>query len=124
MLLPGRVARPHPFQVDDPAGRGGGAQEVERGLDDRALILGVAQLARGVAQRVVDEGGARWSDGERDVARGRERRGGNACGFEVASDQTDRLVTDRSHRNEQRRIGALVQDRLRDRRRELVTDPP
>ena len=123
MLLPARVTRPDPLEIDHSAGLRGGLQKVERGLDDRALILDVAELAGGVTQPVIDERGAWWGDSERDVARRRERRGWNAFGFEAARDQTDRLVADRSHRHEQRRVGALVRDRSSDRGRELVAHP-
>src|SRR5262245_6127782 len=69
MPLPGRVARPPSPEVDHSAGLGGRAEQIERCLDDRVLILDVAELTGGVAQLVVDERGARWSHREGDVAR-------------------------------------------------------
>ena len=71
-------------------------------------------------QRVVDESGARRRDSRGNRPSGCQRRGRDSGFFEVACDQTDRLVADRSDRDQQRDVDFLIEQLARDRRGQLI----
>lgn len=67
---------------------------------DASLLLLVVRGTNRVAQGQVREREPRNPDLVDDVACRTEDQCGNACGFEMACGQTDRLVTDRSKRDQ------------------------
>lgn len=107
-VAPTVVGRPDIGGLHSRAGGGGRFQQAERKLDGGVLHLSVIGLAYWIPQWKVGEdesGDATFFD---DVARRADNNGWDPFGFKVASDQTDRLVTDGSKWHEQRHIDVVI----------------
>ena len=77
--------------------------------EQTALACGIEGQPGGVAERQIDEHRS-WRVGRGGDGAGRgEPDGGEPCSFEVACDQTDRLVADGSNRHQQDDVGFLGQ---------------
>ncbi len=66
-LPPAIVRRPKATQISHGTRLLSATEEVESAADDRQLIFWVIRLAGGVAEGIVDEGGARGSDRPGDI---------------------------------------------------------
>lgn len=73
---------------------------MQRLSENTPLLFCVARWADGIAEREIGEGESRNPDLIDDVSGGAEDEGRQSAFFEMASGQTDRLVTDRSKGNE------------------------
>ena len=101
-------------KIDDLAGHGGGLEKIQRSPDASELIRAIEGFSGRVAERVVEERGSWGLDRLGDRPGRGERGGGDSRFFDVSCDQTDRLVADRSHRDQQNGVDLLLEKLLRD----------
>ena len=111
-LAPVRCTRPLDRQDDTRASADGGFCERKGLAKDASLLLMVVRWTNRVAQGQVGERESGDSDLVDDVACGAEDQRRDSCGLEVSCGQTDRLVTDRSKRNQHREIDLIFAKRV------------
>ncbi len=102
-----KVIFPPVRQVDDGAALFDSDSSREAVAEQGALAGRIVGCPRGVAERSIDKNRSRWIDPSGDGAGRGEADRGESGGFDVACDQTDRLVTYRSNRDEQDEVGLL-----------------
>ncbi len=73
-------------------------------------------------QRIVQKQRPGWVDRLGDVSRARKCDGGDSCCFELAGDQTNCLMTNRSNRDEQDRFDLVALTALYKDGSEFISD--
>ena len=101
---------------------GGLLDESERGLDDLSLCRTIVGWPARVAERVVQECRPRRVRRRRDRPGRRQAGGDETLGFEMAGDQTNCLVADRSNRHQEDDVGRQLPQFLGERGDEFFVD--
>lgn len=77
-----------------------------------------------VSQRIVEKRCPWWVHGPGDIQSAAHAQGRNASRLDMAGDQSDGLMADGSHWNEQHGIDVFSQERFEELRRQFVLDTP
>ena len=107
-FAPVGIAGPPDLGLDGGSGQPCPFGQREGGAEHRELTVGVVGRAQGVAQRQIGEDESRYPD-LLDYVTGRsDDDGGDTGVLEGSCGQTDRLMTDRSERNEQHQVDVVL----------------
>ena len=77
-----------------------------------------------VPQRIIEKRRPWWVHGLGDIQGAAHAQGRNASRFDVPGDQSDGLMADGSHWNEQHRIDVFSQETFEELWRQFFLDPP
>ena len=93
--------------MDNRLGRVGRFEGLYRVSHDRVLLRRIERRSRGMAERKIDEGGARWPSRLHNVQSAAQAESRNTGGFEVTGNQTHGLMAHGSHGYEECRVDVL-----------------
>ena len=81
-------------------------------------------FAGGMPERIIEKRRAWWAHGLRNVQGAAHAQRRDAGGFNVPGDQSNGLMADGSHRDEQHCVDVFSQEALGELRRQFLAHPP
>jgi len=107
-LAPTRIILPFKRRSHGGAWHRGGIEQRQRQPHGLSLHVGIPRMPAGVSQREVAENEAGYTAMLHDILGGSDDDGGDTVCFEMTGDQTHGLVTDRSKRCQDCRLGLIL----------------